>query len=169
MLPPPRRKPRLQLYHARIALGHCGRFKPFLLHRRSALCQRFDRLHQFPAVEQLAHRRALTTGKNQTIDAVEIYGKSHFACLNAKFLEHANVFGEIALDCKDADGRRDVALRHGATSRAWRGVRPRGSCASQSPSLLRQGPPILPRGWRRSSNVWLPARWRQRSWLGSSP
>ncbi len=62
-----------------------------------------DRLAQAPAIDQLAHRRALAAGQDQPGDVVEIGRQAHRHPLDADGAERLEMLPERPLEGEDAD------------------------------------------------------------------
>ena len=54
-------------------------------------------------MQELSHRRALATGKDQPVEADKVLGESDLSRRDAERIEHADVFGEVTLNGEDAD------------------------------------------------------------------
>ena len=77
--------------------------------RRAALGQVEDRVVQAPALDELAHRRALATGQDQPADVGEIGRFAHANPLHADGAEGLEVFAERPLEGEDPDPHVAVA------------------------------------------------------------
>src|SRR6185437_12343148 len=82
--------------------------------RRAAIGQVEDRLVEPPPIDQLAHRRALAAGQDQTAHALEIGWLTDADALDADRLERVEVLAEGALKRQNAD------LDHGGACRRLR-------------------------------------------------
>ena len=74
--------------------------------RGAAIGEVEDRLAQAPALDELAHRRALAAGQDQAADALEVGRLAHAHALDADGGERVEMLAERALERQDADLHR---------------------------------------------------------------
>ena len=111
--------------------------------RRARRRQVEDRLAQAPAVDELAHRRALAAGQDEAGEAVEVGRQAHLDALDADLAQHGEVLGERTLDGEDADHGASHGRAPGGASLGRSSSRParpaRLPAADRQPLALRDG------------------------------
>jgi hypothetical protein len=107
--------------------------------RCAALGQIEDRLTEPPALDELAHRRALATGQDQATDVVEVGRFTDTDALDPDRRERIEMLAERTLQGEDADPHARTP-GPGLTSRGRRVAPAPGSPRGRSPASVLPGP-----------------------------
>ena len=128
--------------------------------RGAAIGQVEDRLVEAPALDELAHRRALATRQDEPADALQVGRLAHAHTVHPDRVKRVEVLSEGPLQGQDSDPHDAGRAGRCLTSPSRRGAPGRGSPRARSRASALRGP------WRprRSSSgrrrTWSPARWR---------